>query len=173
MQSGNQRGYSTQDAINRFRDGYKQERNNKESLSTNSINSYPKPSARTPSRTQWNSEFNYESSRNQINGYGQRYGTRYRPPYNDPQTGGQTYNRQYPTRTGVRYRPEYENVITNQRAELTKANTIDEINFHWTIAGFTECSRTCGGGKWLGLVFITKDTYFSPADVFNLVGGKL
>jgi len=34
-----------------------------------------------------------------------------------------------------------------ERPRLEVPDTFDEINFHWAISGFTDCTRTCGGGR--------------------------
>lgn len=41
-----------------------------------------------------------------------------------------------------------QNTIESRKPDLIVPNTIDEVNFRWTISGFTECSTSCGGGKY-------------------------
>ena len=81
------------------------------------------------------------------------------------QTGYQTYNREYgnsgldgQTDTFVARTP-YDSLnvpdpVVDSQPKLQISNTIDSVNFHWSIAGFTECSLTCGGGKLVKILKI-------------------
>lgn len=48
------------------------------------------------------------------------------------------------------------NDLNQGKSQLSVPNTIDEINFRWTISGFTECSATCAGGRQDTKVVCTK-----------------
>ena len=129
---GTDRRHGTQEAINRYHAGYSVD------SSTNKIDT---------SINRWKDSYN------------SKYGVVGSP--NSPvtgQTGYQTYNREYRQngRTGsLAGRTEYQpsNSVQLPAAEsqpkLQISNTIDSVNFRWSISGFTECSETCGGGRFL------------------------
>lgn len=75
-------------------------------------------------------------------GYSQRTNTipdiDFQQPIGNKRQYGSSNNRLFPT---------YENVDT-KKTLLTVPNTIDDVNFHWVISGFTDCSTTCGGGMY-------------------------
>ncbi|KAL4228064.1 hypothetical protein ACF0H5_013500 [Mactra antiquata] len=111
--------YGTQDAINKFRQGYVQgskvpvrsyntENSGRGSDVRNQVNTIPTTG--------------FRDSENRISNNVQRN--------ND-------YNQYVPGR----------NTIDTRKQQLYVPNTIDEINFRWTISGFTECSASCGGGS--------------------------
>ena len=134
--------HGTQEAINRYRTGYSDD------SSTNRIATSSKSH-----RPLFNSNFRGSSSYNSNNrGSGtSRYSSV------SGQTGYQTYNREYGYngQTGslagrTQYQP-LKNVpvasVVDTQPKLEISNTIDSVNFHWSISGFTECSLTCGGGE--------------------------
>lgn len=124
--------HSTQDAINRFRQGYGRH-------GDKGVNDITEISG------------NYLPHVNSVQTEARHQ------PNSIPQTGSQEpdyargisnhiYDKNQP-RTGVRYQPFYGNGIESRRQELIVPDTLDEVNFHWTISGFSECSASCGGGK--------------------------
>ena len=129
--------HSTQDAIDRYHSAYGAD------SSINRIETAPirrRTSYNSNSRSSGSSPTRYSSVRGQ--------------------TGYQTYNREYgnsdynqQTDTFVARTPYNSLNVPDQavdsRPKLQISNTIDSVNFHWSIAGFTECSLTCGGGKIL------------------------
>lgn len=121
--------HSTQDAINRYRQGYGDKGVN--DIAESSRNNLPHVnSVQTEARHQPNS----------IPETGSRA-----PDYSRG-ISNHIYDRNQP-RTGVRYQPYLGNGIESRRQELIVPDTLDEVNFHWTISGFSECSTSCGGGK--------------------------
>ena len=132
---GTDRRHGTQEAINRYHAGYSVD------SSTNRIDT---------------------SSNRRRNSHSSNYGlsgSLYSPV--SGQTGYQTYNREYRQsgQTGsfvgrTEYQPSNSVPVpaADAQPKLQISNTIDSVNFHWSISGFTECSETCGGGK---LFFVT------------------
>ncbi|XP_060551939.1 thrombospondin type-1 domain-containing protein 4-like isoform X2 [Ruditapes philippinarum] len=129
--------HGTQEAINRYRQSYGGDVNNRNNLPdrTNNVaafsnrNNLPLSNRQTETRYQTNSipDTGYQGS---VYSRG---------------SSNQIYDRTN-SRTGTAYQQNYGNRIENRRPELIVPNTIDEVNFHWTISGFTECSTSCGGG---------------------------
>ena len=86
------------------------------------------------------------------------------PGLNQRQYGGSN-NVQYPTygnvdsglgsnNAGYNIYGNVDNGLSNtygkmepRKPLLTVPNTIDEVNFHWVIYGFTNCTEPCGGGE--------------------------
>ncbi|XP_052793275.1 thrombospondin type-1 domain-containing protein 4-like isoform X2 [Mya arenaria] len=125
----NGQSYDTQSAIDRYRQGY--------TAHTNTISSdlVQDSNARLPS---------YEThSSQQVAGSGVRYGQVPNRVNTIPDSG---YNSGYYDSNRNVYYGNNGNTIPSQKQKLEVPNTFDDVNFHWTISGFTECSTTCGGG---------------------------
>lgn len=54
----------------------------------------------------------------------------------------------------------YRNSVEPQKPLLTVPNTVDEVNFHWVISGFTDCSATCGGGQYQWEIMLFFNMFF-------------
>lgn len=90
-----------------------------------------------------------QSSR--YNSYNANYhNTRGHNPF-DPsqrQSLSQSVGRQsvvYPRNNGL---PYVGDIISNEVPKLSAQNIPDSVNYYWRIAGFTDCSQTCGGGRY-------------------------
>ena len=146
--------HSTQDAIDRYHSEYGAD------SSTNKIDTPPvrrrpvigstskidtPPVRRRPvigsnSRSTGSSPIRYSSVRGQT-GY-QSYSREYGNSNNNQQTD--TFVARTPFNSVNLPEP-----LVESRPKLQISNTIDSVNFHWSIAGFSECSLTCGGGRLL------------------------
>lgn len=136
LQSGS---HSTQDAINRYREGFDSQGNRNYGYDQ---------TGRTPESTYDNrnnlplqnrqTEARYQTNRIPDTGF-------QNPGYSKG-ASNQIYDRTQPQTEGG-YQQYYGNQIDSRKPELIVPDTIDEVNFRWTISGFTECSTSCGGGK--------------------------
>lgn len=133
------RGYNTQEAINRYRQGYFGGTGN-----GGGVNSVGTESDR------------YRQNE-AVKDY-DRYSVRGVP------SGDTIFDERINSIPDTVYQPQpvdsgqyqtYNNNVEPRKPVLTVPDTIDEVNFHWTISGFTECSTTCGGGKDLFVDFGT------------------
>ncbi|XP_052283234.1 uncharacterized protein LOC127880047 isoform X1 [Dreissena polymorpha] len=143
---GTQNLQDTQNAINRYRQGYDQNEVRNGRVIPNTISTDPSPYHDNSLLGAGNSyQGRQQGTQRQYGQVASRYGLVAPPSENSIPQGtfdDLDLNGQY-SGVGAGYNGR---TIAAEKPKLMVPNTIDEVNFQWTISGFTECTTSCGGG---------------------------